>query len=111
MLPQPEKVLRTRLNRGVWEILVQWMGQTTADATWEKVPEFKDAYPSFQLKDELFSIWGGGSVVDAFIRRKYQRRPKPREAQPAQSALPTAPQAQPTSLQGLMAEEKQPTAA
>jgi hypothetical protein len=59
MLPQPEKVLRTRLNRGVWEILVQWMGQTTADATWEKVPEFKDAYPSFQLKDELFSIWGG----------------------------------------------------
>jgi hypothetical protein len=40
-----------------------------------------------------------------------QERPKPREAQPAQSALPTALQAQPTSFQGLAAEEKQPTTA
>jgi hypothetical protein len=29
-------------------------------------------------------------VVDAFIGRKYQRWPKSREAQPAQSALPAA---------------------
>jgi hypothetical protein len=47
VLPQPEKVLRAHLNRGVLEILVQWMAQAAADATWEKVPEFKDAYPSF----------------------------------------------------------------
>jgi hypothetical protein len=79
VLPQPEKVLRARLNRGVWEILVQWMGQAAADATWELVIEFKDAYPSFQLEDELFSN-GGGSVVDAFIGRKYLRQP--RKAQP-----------------------------
>jgi hypothetical protein len=60
VLPQPEKVLRARLNRGMWEILVQWMGQAAADATWELVIEFKDAYPSFQLEDELFSNGGGG---------------------------------------------------
>jgi hypothetical protein len=47
VLLQPEKVLRAHLNRGMWEILVQWMDQAAADATWEKVPEFKDAYPSF----------------------------------------------------------------
>jgi hypothetical protein len=95
MLPQPEKVLRTRLNRGVWEILVQWMGQTTADATWEKVPEFKDAYPSFQLKDELFSIWGGGvlwmlslgeNISDGPSQerpsRPNQRCPQPRRRSP-----------------------------
>jgi hypothetical protein len=27
VLPKPEKVLRAYLNRDVWEILVQWMGQ------------------------------------------------------------------------------------
>jgi hypothetical protein len=36
-----------RLNRSMWEILVEWMGQAATDATWEKVPEFMDAYPSF----------------------------------------------------------------
>jgi hypothetical protein len=56
------------------------MGQAAIDATWEKVPGFKDAYPSFQLEDELFLM--GWSVVDAFIGRKYQRRPRPREVQP-----------------------------
>jgi hypothetical protein len=70
VLLQPEKVLHARLNRSVWEIMVQWMGQSAADATWEKVSEFKDAYPSFQLEDELFSN-GAGSVVDAFIGKQY----------------------------------------
>jgi hypothetical protein len=63
VLPQPEKVLHAHLNRGASEILVQSMAQAAVDTTWEKVTEFKDAYPSFQLD------------VDAFIRRKYQRRP------------------------------------
>jgi hypothetical protein len=66
-------------------------------------PELKDAYPSFKLEDELFLNEGGG-VVDAFIGRKYQQRARPREAQQAQMA-------QPTALQGLAAEEKGPTAA
>jgi hypothetical protein len=65
VLPQSEKVLHARLNRGVWEILVQWMGQVVADTTWEKVPEFKDAYPPFSSRTSCFIM--GGSVVDIFI--------------------------------------------
>jgi hypothetical protein len=33
VLPKPEKVLRARLNRGVWEIMVKWVGQAAANAT------------------------------------------------------------------------------
>jgi hypothetical protein len=62
---------------------VQWMGQAAIDSTWEKVLEFKDAYPSFQLEDGLFLNLGGGGVVDAFIGKMYQRQPKPGRAQPA----------------------------
>jgi hypothetical protein len=38
VLPQLEKVLRARLNHDVWEIMVKWVGQADANATWEKVP-------------------------------------------------------------------------
>jgi hypothetical protein len=77
ILPEPEKALHARLNRGVWKIMVKWAGQAAANATWEQVSEFKEAFPSFQLEDELFHNWGGGrSVVDAFIGKQYQRRPK-----------------------------------
>jgi hypothetical protein len=31
----------------VWQILIKWTGQAAADATWEKVPEFKEVFPSF----------------------------------------------------------------
>jgi hypothetical protein len=75
ILPEPEKVLRARLNHGVWEIMVKWARQAAANATWEQVPEFKEAFPSFQLEDELFHN-GEGSVVDAFIDKQYQRRSK-----------------------------------
>jgi hypothetical protein len=54
VIPTPEKVIQARLNRGHWEILVAWQGQASTDSTWKKVTDFKIAYPSFQLKDELF---------------------------------------------------------
>jgi hypothetical protein len=59
ILPEPEKALRARLNRAVWEIMVKWAGQAAANATWEQVSEFKEAFPSFQLEDELFHNGGG----------------------------------------------------
>jgi hypothetical protein len=46
VLPQLEKVQHAHLNRDAWEILVKWMGQAAANVTWEKVPEFTDAYRS-----------------------------------------------------------------
>lgn len=35
------QLLRVRLNRGVWEVLVKWIGRSDADTSWEQVEEFK----------------------------------------------------------------------
>jgi len=74
VIPTPTKVLRTRLNRGTWELLVQWQGRADSDSTWERLPVFVEDYPDFHLEDELF-LREGGSVMDSFIGRVYQRRP------------------------------------
>ena len=74
-VPTPQKVLRARLNHGVWELSVQWLGLPAADTTWEPLESFKERYPSFQLEDELFRK-EGGSVVDSFVGRTYERRRK-----------------------------------
>ncbi|WVZ53188.1 hypothetical protein U9M48_004163 [Paspalum notatum var. saurae] len=73
VLPQPQSVLRARLNRGIWEILVHWIGRPASDATWEQLEPFTSTYPDVQLADELF-VGEGGSVVDAFVGRVYRRR-------------------------------------
>jgi hypothetical protein len=62
------------------------MGQATADATWEKVPEFKDAYPSFQLEDELFSNLGGGECCGCFHWEKISAMAQAKRS-PAHSGL------------------------
>lgn len=59
VIPTPERVLRARLNRGVWEILVKWTGRAGEDTSLEQVTEFKQRYPAFQLADELFVGQGG----------------------------------------------------
>ena len=82
VVPSPEKVLTVRLNRGVWEILVKWTGRAETDTTWEQVEDFKQQFSAFELADELFG-GEGGNVVDAFVGRKYQRRP--RQLRPNQS--------------------------
>uniref|UniRef100_A0A0A9I3B8 Chromo domain-containing protein n=1 Tax=Arundo donax TaxID=35708 RepID=A0A0A9I3B8_ARUDO len=45
VLPTPEKVVRARLNRGQWEVLVQWLSRSAADATWEPLQDFSTQYP------------------------------------------------------------------
>jgi hypothetical protein len=72
---QPDKVVRARPTKNSWEELVQWQGKTACEATWELLEQFKEAYPEFQLEDELFRQ-GGGSVIDMFFGKKYVRRPK-----------------------------------
>jgi hypothetical protein len=63
-LPKPLKVVRSRRARNTWEILVQWDGLPSSDATWERVADFQIKYPDFQLEDELFAkegrdvMWG-----------------------------------------------------
>jgi hypothetical protein len=55
VLPSHEKiVVRARLNRGVWELLVKWTGQSDADTTWEQLEDFKQQFPRVELTNELF---------------------------------------------------------
>jgi hypothetical protein len=44
ILPVPEKVGKARLNRGVWEVLVHWLGRSATDTPWEQLEEFKIRY-------------------------------------------------------------------
>jgi hypothetical protein len=82
VIPTPDKVLKARLNRGVWEIQVQWAGRAASDVSWEDLQEFKQCYPQVQLVDELF-VGEGGSVVDSFLGRHYRRQRRPKEGETA----------------------------
>jgi hypothetical protein len=42
-LPQPEQIVRARLNHGSWELLVHWMGRESSETSWESLEDFKDA--------------------------------------------------------------------
>jgi hypothetical protein len=54
IVPTPNKVTKARLNRGVWEVLVHWVGRPATDASWEQLDDFKRQFPAVQLVDELF---------------------------------------------------------
>jgi len=49
---------------------VHWTGFPVSEATWEAIPDFKAAYPDFQLEDELFSEDGR----DVMTGNVYERR-------------------------------------
>jgi hypothetical protein len=38
------KVVIARLNHGVWEVLVHWLGRSATDTSWEQLEEFKIRY-------------------------------------------------------------------
>ncbi|WVZ93594.1 hypothetical protein U9M48_039562 [Paspalum notatum var. saurae] len=64
LLPTPLKVLRARLRRGAWHVLVQWEGADAADATWEPLEQFKTSFPFHetcftQTADSLFFMHDG----------------------------------------------------
>ena len=69
VVPTPATVTKARLNRGVWEVLVQWMGQPSSEA----LEEFKSLFPEVQLADELF-VGEEGHVIDAFLGKHYHRK-------------------------------------
>jgi hypothetical protein len=54
VLPTPTAVLKSRLARGRWQVLVRWEAQPPSECTWEDVEEFRTRYPVFELEDELF---------------------------------------------------------
>ena len=54
VLPEPATIVRSCLNRGVWELMVQWVRRRAADVTWETLESFRQQYLEFQLEDKLF---------------------------------------------------------
>jgi len=78
-VPEPERVIRSRLARGVRQLLVHWKGESNASATWEDADSFIDRYPRFQLEDELL-VEGGRDVMWG---RHYSRRSRAQATQPA----------------------------
>ncbi|TKW34406.2 hypothetical protein SEVIR_2G307401v4 [Setaria viridis] len=74
-LPVRAAVVHARPTKTSWELLVQWEGRATAEATWEDLTAFKERYPTFQLEDKLFSQ-GSGSIMDTFFGKKFYRMAK-----------------------------------
>lgn len=62
VLLRPTEVLRSRLNRGVKEVLVRWMGAIPEEASWESLDNFQMLFLNFNLRTGLL-IWGGGGVL------------------------------------------------
>jgi hypothetical protein len=52
MCLEPE-VSKSRIARGHVEVLVRWIGQPAAGASWMDVEEFRLLYSSFKLTNEL----------------------------------------------------------
>ena len=77
--PEPEHIMRSRLARGVQQVLVHWKGETAASATWEDLDTFRERYPAFQLEDEL-ALEGGRDVMWG---RTYTRRRRARDVRRA----------------------------
>nr|XP_040253242.2 uncharacterized protein LOC120969950 [Aegilops tauschii subsp. strangulata] len=81
-VPEPERVTRSRLARGVRQLLVHWTGEAALSATWEDLDSFIERYPAFQLEDELL-VEGGR---DAMWGAAYRRGPRAQEQQPTATA-------------------------
>ena len=52
-VPEPDRVSKVRVARGVRQLLVHWKGELVSSASWEDFDTFMAHYPAFQLEDEL----------------------------------------------------------
>ena len=95
-VPEPDSVVRTRLARGVRQVLVRWKGEPASSATWEDWDSFGKRFPAFQLEDELADEGGR----DVMYGRTYARRRRARDIRrAAERALgATSHQAAPPSV-------------
>jgi len=79
VVPEPEKVVRGRLARGVQQVLVRWKGEPVSSATWEDKADFVTKYPAFRLEDEPV-VEGGRDVMCGI---PYTRRRRARDVRRA----------------------------
>jgi hypothetical protein len=57
-VPQPQQVVRAQPTAHSWDLLVKWQDSSPAEASWEQLEAFKEAYLDFQLEDKLFEPEG-----------------------------------------------------
>ena len=73
---EPAEVLDKRYDsRGVLELLVTWVGKSSADNTWLPYQEFVEQFPDYKLEGKLGFVGGG---IDRF-KKAYFRRKKGKE--------------------------------
>lgn len=70
VIPEPAKVLSSSMRRGVKHVLVQWVGSSKMDATWEPRADFIKQYPDYQLEDELLVDEGRDVMWVPYVTRK-----------------------------------------
>jgi hypothetical protein len=95
--PEPERAVRTRVARGVRQVLVRWKGEPAASATWEDLDSFTEKYPTFQLEDELV-VEGGRDVMYGI---PYSRRRRARDIRRATKRA----EARPSTAQEIVAQQ------
>lgn len=59
---EPKRIVRSRLARGVHQILVEWKGETVASATWEDVESFSAKVPKLLARGRVAPRPGGCHV-------------------------------------------------
>ena len=73
--------MRDVLHNGqlVRQVLVQWLGSSPEEATWEWLSDFQVAYPSYHLEDKVVSE-GEGNVTSASITSAAPKQVRPKRA-------------------------------
>lgn len=76
MIVEPEALKGVREKKGSstqeWEVLIQWVGLTEEEATWEDYQKMVEQFPDFHLEDKV-KVWGaGGDRAQPLL--VYQRR-------------------------------------
>ncbi|KAA0040678.1 putative retroelement pol polyprotein [Cucumis melo var. makuwa] len=58
----PVETLDYRQNKAKeWEVMIQWDGLSTHEATWEQYNDIADKYPNFHLEDKASLEWRSAS--------------------------------------------------
>jgi hypothetical protein len=86
-VPEPERVTKARLARGMRQVLVHWKNEPAASATWEDLDSFTARFPQFQLEDEL-TLEGG---IDVMYGSTYARTRRARDVRRARARGATRP--------------------
>ncbi|GKA36969.1 ty3-gypsy retrotransposon protein, partial [Tanacetum coccineum] len=96
-LEQPLAIYDTRLvlrnEVPLRQVLVQWIGSSPEEATWEWLSEFQATYPSYHLEDKVI-FKGVGNVTPESTEPNVEEYVEPESTEP-NADEPTEPNAEP----------------